>query len=894
LADWCVVWDAGEDAGLFRDRRGNFHIFFHGGNYEPCAATTCNYTGPSCRRFHKGEWNDFCYFHTAWSADGLEWFMDKTQNVFNWTIETVGGHVTYADRARHQVLLNAQGELSHVFGGVRRDDETDFTLTAVQPCHTKATLQSQAQDNAAAKSIERNESDIRPSLAVAQNNSNGANVIVPPTSLLPHEIFVAPSARGNDETGTGSFEAPFATAHKAISVAEQYQTRCVITFRSGVYELHSTLQIAGATFNGLRLQTFKGDLDAGMPPALLSGGRRLPDRAPDADGVYRADLSALGVRATDPADRIFTLFVNGERRQRIRSKLMHWNHSISQHDPCRSCPMNRYGFVFGTHTFDPSWDLTPSATASWLLVSFHQWATGVHTINKIFTKNRTLFVNEPVYSKYAFDNNAAGAQRFYIENAQELPLLEGQFRVLPNKTLEYRLRQNEKLGKAARYHSSMQMVVPDLKWLIKVNGSSDVSLESITLAHSEWELQSKVQGSWRDDVMNMPTSPKTLVGGSGPLPVESQMIYVWKSDRFQMNNCTIRNGGANAFYAAHSKDVAITHSSWFDFGAAAIQSAVTDGIVVSDCRIGRPGQLWQQGLGVGFGHCTNGTVTRCELYEHPSDGVSFSGVGLVHSNTLSHSILHNFGQAGVASRRANESISDWGGVHTAHPNVTGIASHVFANVFANFSSFTIGGYSLYFDYGSSGANASQNVAFNTGSGLFFNSNGECDGWPGSWQVLTDNIFVYNHWTPQDFNILVKWRTLAPRGESRRNIFYVTKKANESGDFQLFHDHTGTKKQQWDGMTWDDNVYYFEGDTSPRCFANSWPYFGNLSLWQSRGKDTHSLVGVDPQFVDMSHDDFRLDRQSRALALGFQEWNHSQVGPLCVSADGTPLQSVVCN
>ena len=26
----------GEDAGLWRDHRGNFHIFFHGGNYAPC------------------------------------------------------------------------------------------------------------------------------------------------------------------------------------------------------------------------------------------------------------------------------------------------------------------------------------------------------------------------------------------------------------------------------------------------------------------------------------------------------------------------------------------------------------------------------------------------------------------------------------------------------------------------------------------------------------------------------------------------------------------------------------------------------------------------------------------------------------------------------------------
>ena len=66
-----------------------------------------------------------------------------SRNVFNWTIQTEDGHsVTYADRARHQVMLNEKGELAYVYGGVRRDDTTDFTLTAVQPCHTSATLSS--------------------------------------------------------------------------------------------------------------------------------------------------------------------------------------------------------------------------------------------------------------------------------------------------------------------------------------------------------------------------------------------------------------------------------------------------------------------------------------------------------------------------------------------------------------------------------------------------------------------------------------------------------------------------------------------------------------------------------------------------------------------------------
>ena len=72
------------------------------------------------------------------------------------------------------------------------------------------------------------------------------------------------------------------------------------------------------------------------------------------------------------------------------------------------------------------------------------------------------------------------------------------------------------------------------------------------------------------------------------------------------------------------------------------------------------------------------------------------------------------------------------------------------NIFANFSSYSIGGYSLYFDYGSAGTNSSQNLAYNTGSGIFYNSNEEYGGWPGSWQNLTDKTFRNRSRKLQDF------------------------------------------------------------------------------------------------------------------------------------------------
>lgn len=398
------------------------------------------------------------------------------------------------------------------------------------------------------------------------------------------------------------------------------------------------------------------------------------------------------------------------------------------------------------------------------------------------------------------------------------------------------------------------------------------------------------------------------------MPVDTQMMSAVNADGLLVDNCTILCGGANGLYVAHSDGVVVTRSMWTDFGASAVATAVTDNVLVSHCRIRRPGQLWKQGLGVEFGHCTNATVTRCELSEHPSDGVSFSGVGLVFNNTLSHTLLRDFGTAGVRDphsgnfaldddddddnytntvNASEETISDWGGIHTAHPNVTGLASHVHHNVFANFSSFAIGAYSLYFDFGSCGCNATQNLAYNTGAGVFFNSNGEEAGLPGTWQYLADNIIAFDHWDSRDFNEVVKWRSLAPNGSVHRNIFFAARGLNHTGDLKLFHDHTATQPHQWVGQDWDDNLYFQEGEAEGG-FGNTWPGpgVGNLAGWRGRGEDVHSLVGVDPLFVDPANRDFRLQPASPALLqLGFQAWNYSDIGPAC--GDPAVAGSVVC-
>ena len=214
-------------------------------------------------------------------------------------------------------------------------------------------------------------------------------------------------------------------------------------------------------------------------------------------------------------------------------------------------------------------------------------------------------------------------------------------------------------------------------------------------------------------------------------------------------------------------------------------------------------------------------------------------------------------------------------------------------MFANYSSYRlgVGAYSLYFDFGSSGANASQNLAYGTGSGAFFNSNGEHGEAGRSFQQLTDNIIVYPASTATDAKV-VKWRTLVPTGQARRNIFSVGAgawPASGNQTFELFQDHTSTHPQQWDEFEWDDNCYFAAGAPhDPAPFGSTWPVRSNLSAWRETGHDQHSLI-ADPEFEDAERGVFKLRPSSPALTrLGFREWDHSMVGPACGAAERSPV------
>eukprot|EP00041_Stephanoeca_diplocostata_P020742 m.469986 g.469986 ORF g.469986 m.469986 type:complete len:781 (+) comp21651_c0_seq4:210-2552(+) len=740
------------------------------------------------------------------------------------------------------------------------------------------------------------------------------------------DAIITVSTTGSDDSGDGSIGNPFRTPNRAVRHISESCAACTsligrtINLQSGTYELNDTLAMNGSCFDDLTIQTDPSSLKSGKPSAVVSGGR-VVDGHVGVDGIWQASIA--DIRATSAPEHVFSIYVDGSRRRRPRTHLLRWARMLDP--PHGDLPINHLGFVFANGTFNTAWDLSPESTRKWLLVAFHQWATDVHTIRSINLQNNTLLVNEPVPSaKYSFDDNVYGDRRFYVENVPEIPLSPGEFRVTDNRTLQYFPLASE-VDAQGQLRADIKVVVPVLTSLLSMNFTNRFLTRHIDWRNTAWVLHSNASAttqttnvwSWRDrhsltrdEVQRgVPNAPRVL-GGSGPLPVPTSMLAFWMCQNVTLTASTFTNGGANGLFALHTPNVLVSHTNWTDFGASAISVVVGDNSLVTQTRIDKSGQVWQQGVGVEMGHCTGCAVTHCALTRHPSDGVTFSGVGLTHNCVLSDTSFTAFGMA--SGLPYNETISDWGGVHTAHPNVTGTALTVQRCVFANFQSYRIGGYSLYFDFGSTGVNATQNLAYDTGSGIFLNSNKEVPAIANTWNYIADNIIVFRHATSNDFNIVVKWRSLVKNATGTRNIIFVNESADDAAraanPLQLFQDHTSTHPHQWENYTWNFNLYFRVseaaacGNAAYDPFNATWPGMpsgATLHQWQDGGHDVSSLVGcgsgregagptgasagnrsrADPMFVNPQLNDFRLQPTSPALTvLGFQPFDASAVGP----------------
>jgi hypothetical protein len=162
-------------------------------------------------------------------------------------------------------------------------------------------------------------------------------------------------------------------------------------------------------------------------------------------------------------------------------------------------------------------------------------------------------------------------------------------------------------------------------------------------------------------------------------------------------------------------------------------------------------------------------------------------------------------------------------------------------------SYDYGGWGIYFDEGSTGIVATNNIVDHVKSAGLHQNYGQNN-------VVTNTIFAFG--TVDQLE-----RT----------------KAEDHLSFTLSHniiyyDSGGLLAGDWSGSQYalDHNLYWAGG--SPVTFKNG----ESFAQWQASGQDAGSQI-TDPMFVDAAHGDFRLKTGSPANAVGFKQIDTTGIG-----------------
>ncbi|MFA0745969.1 MAG: hypothetical protein LASZOEIN_002783, partial [Candidatus Fervidibacter sp.] len=189
-------------------------------------------------------------------------------------------------------------------------------------------------------------------------------------------------------------------------------------------------------------------------------------------------------------------------------------------------------------------------------------------------------------------------------------------------------------------------------------------------------------------------------------------------------------------------------------------------------------------------------------------------------------------------------LSDMGGIYTLgiqHGTV------IRNNLWHDIAGLRYGGWGIYFDEGSTGIIAENNIVYNTTHGGFHQHYGREN-------IVRNNIFAY----ARDHQLQVS------RPENHLRFRFI-------GNIVI------GRAEQWlvggidFNFEFDRNLYWREGGGPIK--------FGNLSWeeWRAKGMDKNSVI-ADPQFVAPEKFDFRLKPTSPAFKLGFKPFDLSKVGP----------------
>lgn len=648
------------------------------------------------------------------------------------------------------------------------------------------------------------------------------------------DLYVSPS--GSDAwSGTlaapnrARTDGPLKTIAFALRTARRIRAQkaggegITILVRKGVHLLDEPLQIepedSGRQGRPTRIAAYPGE------KPIVSGGTRLTGWQ-ETGGRWKLTLPEV----REGRWSFEQLFVNGQRRYRPRLPKNGYYHIVGEAPASPQAQGKGFDrFVFAGEDIRADWRNRDQID----LLCFQQWTMARMRIAEVDPTHRTVRLARPTLNAQWYFALPAG-HRYIVENVREALSEPGEW-YLDRKTgeLTYIPMRRERPDRTEAW-------APRLEYLVEFRGDPDarrwvehVEISGIAFAHANWVTPADGYQS---------SQAEAPIGGA---------IRAVGARSCRLDACSIRHVGGYAIdIGAACRQVAIENCEITDMGAGGVKLGEARGNddpellsgdhTVRNCLIAHGGRMHPAGIGVWIGASPNNTVAHNEICDLYYSGISVGwswgyAPTASHHNVIEYNHIHDIGQ-GV--------LSDMGATYTLGLAPGSVQRN---NVFHHIESHGYGGWGIYFDEGTTGMLAENNLVYACKSAGFHQHYGREN-------TVRNNIFALNG----DSQLM---RTRAEDHLSftfERNIVYWDKgpllASNWSGDNYRFRDNL-----------------YWRIDGKPLDFAGM-----TLDAWRAKGNDASAII-EDPLFVNPRKADFRLRAGSPASRIGFVPFDFSKAG-----------------
>lgn len=665
------------------------------------------------------------------------------------------------------------------------------------------------------------------------------------------DLYVSP--RGNDQwsgrlaaPNRNRTDGPFATigrAQRAVRDLREHRggprRPATVALRGGTYFLAEPLvftpEDSGTAAAPVTYAAYPGE------KPVLSGGTRLTGWKAETPGRWTLRIPDVA----NGAWNFSQLFVGGERRYRPRLPKQGYYTIAGGLSPSPKAAGKGFDrFQFQAGELHSNWHNLADVE----VLAFQVWTMARLRVESVDDAQNTVQFTGHTRGTESYSALPKG-NRFLVENVREALEQPGEW-YLDRKSGELTY-----LAMAGESPTRTEVIAPRLERLAEFRGDSaqhrwveHVVLRGLTFAHANWN--SPPEG-------NSYSQAEVNLNGA---------IYAEGARDCAIEACSVTHvGGYAVEWGAGCKNCRVEGSELTDLGAGGIkigtqgysedEEQVASTNTVRDCLIAHGGRMHPAAVGVWIGHSPYNTISHNEIADFYYTGISVGwswgyGHSHAHHNTLEYNHIHQIGQ-GV--------LSDMGGTYTLGIAPGSVQRY---NSIHDVNSFSYGGWGIYFDEGTTGMIAENNLVYRTKSAGFHQHYGQEN-------ILRNNIFAFG-----------------------REAQLMRTRPEDHLSFTFEHNIVYWKEGPLLGSNWSGNQYrldynlYWNAAGQPITFAGL-----SLEAWRAKGQDVHSLI-ADPRFVKPEAGDFRLQPGSPAEKIGFHPIDEiSKAGRLTASSGRRAMRPV---